>query len=94
VSSLSTAQLTYTIKLAVEAYTSSILFEGFTLDQWKFLRALSESSIWPPFKFPWRKQTKSAMVWLTLLGSLAAHSTSMAAILQPGGRWLCLNVSE
>jgi hypothetical protein len=37
VSSLSTAQLTYTIKLAVEAYTSSILFEGFTLDQWKFL---------------------------------------------------------
>ncbi|KAJ7801060.1 hypothetical protein B0H14DRAFT_2688879 [Mycena olivaceomarginata] len=83
VSSLSTAQLTYTIKLAVEAYTSSILFEGFTLDQWKFLRALSESSIWPPFKFPWRKQTKSAMVWLTLLGSLAAHSTSMAAILQP-----------
>ncbi|KAJ7625419.1 hypothetical protein B0H17DRAFT_1111206 [Mycena rosella] len=83
VSSLSTAQLTYTIKLAVEAYASSILFEGFTLDQWKFLRALSESSIWPPFKFPWRKQTKSAMVWLALLGSLAAHSTSMAAILQP-----------
>ncbi|KAJ7016908.1 hypothetical protein C8F04DRAFT_1406473 [Mycena alexandri] len=83
VSSLSTAQLTYTIKLAVEAYASSILFEGFTLDQWTFLRALSESSIRPPFKFPWRKQTKSAIVWLALMGSLAAHSTSMAAILQP-----------
>ncbi|KAJ7731531.1 hypothetical protein B0H16DRAFT_1583570 [Mycena metata] len=83
VASLSTAQLTYTMKLAVEAYASSILFEGFTLDQWKFLRALSESSIWPPFKFPWRKQTKSAVLWLALLGSLAAHSTSMAAILQP-----------
>ncbi|KAJ7438430.1 hypothetical protein B0H11DRAFT_2358391 [Mycena galericulata] len=83
VSSLSTAQLTYTIKLAVQAYGSSILFEGFTLDEWKFLRALAESSIWPPFRFPWRKQTKSALVWLALLGSLAAHSTSMAAILQP-----------
>ncbi|KAJ7649442.1 hypothetical protein DFH06DRAFT_553961 [Mycena polygramma] len=83
VSSLSTAQLMYTIKLAVEAYTSSILFEGFTLDQWKLLRSLSECSVWPPFKFPWRKQKKSAMIWFALLGSLAAHSASMAAILQP-----------
>ncbi|KAJ7191157.1 hypothetical protein B0H12DRAFT_1172400 [Mycena haematopus] len=94
VSSLSTAQLTYTIKLAVEAYTSSILFEGFTLDQWKFLRALSQTSIWPPFKFPWRKQTKSAMVWLVLLGSLAAHSTSIAAILQPNNFIVILHYDD
>ncbi|KAJ6456241.1 hypothetical protein C8R47DRAFT_1165629, partial [Mycena vitilis] len=83
VSSLSTLQLTYTIKLAVEAYTSSILYAGFTLEQWKLLRGLSESSVWPPFKFSWRKRKMSAMIWLALLGSLAAHSTSMAAILQP-----------
>ncbi|KAJ7055491.1 hypothetical protein C8F01DRAFT_452914 [Mycena amicta] len=81
VSTLATAQLQYTIQNAVREYAAAMLYEGFTLRRWKWMQGFAEGSIWPPFA--WRRHPFPWIVWLVVYGSMAGHSASLVAILQP-----------
>ncbi|KAJ7064035.1 hypothetical protein C8F01DRAFT_1081411 [Mycena amicta] len=88
VSTLATAHLRYMIQNAAREYAAVMLYEGFTLRKWKWMQGFAKGSIWPPFKFPWRKHqfpwiVWPWIVWLVVNGSMAGHSASLAAILQP-----------
>jgi hypothetical protein len=82
ISTLSTTHLTFTIKHAVEEYAAAMLYEGVTLRQWEWMQGVAQSSIWPPFM--WKEYPVRWLGWLLLFGGMAGHSTSLAAILQPG----------
>lgn len=81
VATLSTAQLQYTVQIAVKEYAAMLLSEGFTLRKWKWMQGFADGGIWPPFH--WRKHKWAWIVWLLTYGGMAGHSASLVAILQP-----------
>ncbi|KAJ7224597.1 hypothetical protein GGX14DRAFT_651153 [Mycena pura] len=81
ISTLSTTHLKFTIQRAAEQYAAAMLCEGITLRQWEWMEGVAQSSTRPPFKF--KEQPVRWLSWLLLFCSMAGHSASLTAILQP-----------
>ncbi|KAJ7431636.1 hypothetical protein B0H11DRAFT_2129458 [Mycena galericulata] len=81
IATLATAHLKYTIRRATEEYTTMRLAEGLSLPTWSWLQGVAAVDIWPPFQR--EEQMWAWIAWFLLFGSIAAHSASVVAILQP-----------
>ncbi|KAJ7601916.1 hypothetical protein DFH06DRAFT_1488981 [Mycena polygramma] len=81
IATLATVHLKYTIRRATEEYTTMRLTDGLSLRTWGWLQGVAAVNIWPPFQ---RKERRWAWIaWFLLFGSMAGHSASVVAILQP-----------
>ncbi|KAJ7452626.1 hypothetical protein FB451DRAFT_1374072 [Mycena latifolia] len=81
IGTLATAHLKYTVRRATEEYATMRLSEGLSLPTWSWLQGLAAVDIWPPLQ---REEHMFAWgAWLLLFGSMAGHSASVVAILQP-----------
>ncbi|KAJ6526304.1 hypothetical protein B0H19DRAFT_1197165 [Mycena capillaripes] len=81
IATLATAHLKYTIRRATEEYTTMRLAEGLSLPTWSWLQGVAAVDIWPPLQR--EEQMWAWIAWLLLFGSMAGHSASVVAILQP-----------
>ncbi|KAJ7621704.1 hypothetical protein DFH06DRAFT_1143447 [Mycena polygramma] len=81
IATLATVHLKYTIRRATEEYTTMRLADGLSLRTWGWLQGVAAVNIWPPFG---RKERMWAWTaWFLLFGSMAGHSASVVAVLQP-----------
>ncbi|KAF8206840.1 hypothetical protein K438DRAFT_449066 [Mycena galopus ATCC 62051] len=82
VATLSTTYLKVTVQYAAEEYAAMQLYEGLTLRKWSWLQGIAMVQTWPPFRLR-QKSTWAWVAWLVMFGSMAGHSASIVAILQP-----------
>ena len=81
VATISTSHLQFTVKNTARAYSARLLWKGFTLRRWAWIQEAAQGSILPPFK--WGRHPVASMAWLLVFGSMAGHSASLVAIIQP-----------